>query len=198
MRSIMSRQLPRTEISRRWLSHMSSSTSTMPRRKPAAQMVVALQQNGPGAVARRRQAADVRRVRRPPPLRRLRATRASRAGRSSNRRSLRYVYPPGCVPKSVPITGPSRAIDACAWLRRDPRRPGMPAFRDRVQLVWGCRAVPLHAAQCDCSGFHLMSQRSTRVMIRKLPDKAAHRTIAAYTGRSRHTARPNRRRRWPG
>ena len=83
--------------------------------------------------------------------------------------------------KSVPIAGRARAIEACACCG-DPRRAGMPAFRGPRPAGSGCWAVALRAAQCDCSGFHLMSQRSTRVMIRKkLPDKAAHRTIAAYS-----------------
>ena len=124
----------------------------------------------------------VRRGRRPPPPRPP-APRPVRRGRAVPPiADLCHVYSPGCVPKKCADRW------ACARHRGvrlgcgDPRRQGCQRSGDRVQRVLGCWAVALRAAQCDCSGFHLMSQRSTRVMIRKkLPDKAAHRTIAAYS-----------------
>ena len=124
----------------------------------------------------------VRRGRRPPPPRPP-APRPVRRGRAV-RQSPIFVMSilQAVFRKSVPIAGRARAIEACAWAAAIPAGQGCQRSGDRVQRVLGCWAVALRAAQCDCSGFHLMSQRSTRVMIRKkLPDKAAHRTIAAYS-----------------
>ena len=121
----------------------------------------------------------VRRGRRPPPPRPP-APRPVRRGRAvqANRRSLSCLFSRLCsekVCRSLGVRAPSRRALAAAI----PAGQGCQRSGDRVL---GCWAVALRAAQCDCSGFHLMSQRSTRVMIRKkLPDKAAHRTIAAYS-----------------